>query len=116
MNESLRSDLYEWLVFWENNAELCIALGTSMCGMRADGIARHAAQKGGLVIVGLQRTPFDEHAALRIWGCLDDVMSELAKQLKVKVPVKIDPRGVEWQNTHPNCRYDTTKRSKDAPN
>ena len=36
------------------------------------------------VIIGLQRTFYDERASLRIWGLCDEVMSLLAKEWPLK--------------------------------
>ena len=40
---------------------------------------------GRLVIVNLQKTPFDKHCHLRIWGRTDDVLARLAKELGVEI-------------------------------
>eukprot|EP00913_Durusdinium_trenchii_P020108 g18896.t1 len=66
MDDTLRSDLLEWLVAWSARASLCVTLGTSLCGMTSDEIPRAAAERfavgqgDGLVIIGLQRTFYDE--------------------------------------------------------
>lgn len=118
MDDTLRSDLLEWLVAWSARARLCVTLGTSICGMTSDEIPRAAAERfamaegDGLVIIGLQRTFYDEAASLRIWGLCDDVMKLLAKELRLKVPdPKVQRRGEEWVRSHPRLTYNTPLRS-----
>lgn len=116
MNDSLRGDLFEWMQEWTEKAEVCLALGTSLCGMNADRLVENARQRGGLVIVGLQPTPYDAICAVRIWGLLDHVLLDLAKALKLgKIPNKeCSQLGNEWVTRHPGCKYSTPKR-KAAP-
>lgn len=87
-NESLRDDLFEELLRWEKKTDLCLVLGSSLCGMNADRIvespSRRFVKKGkghGVVIVNLQRTRYDEHVSIRIFAKIDDVMTILAKEL-----------------------------------
>lgn len=124
MDDSLREDLLEWMHQWTKGADMCLALGTTLCGMNADQVAqacadRHltgAAGQQGLVIINLQRTPMDGQSALRIWGLLDDVLKLLAAALKVKVPSReCQERGTNWEHTHPRCKYNTPKRSAKDP-
>merc|ERR1712217_697896 len=92
MDDTLRKDLLAWLEQWAERASMCIALGTSLCGMNADQVPRAVAERfaqssgEGLVIIGLQRTAYDDVASLRIWGLCDDVMKLVAKELDCKVP------------------------------
>merc|ERR1719191_1022809 len=70
MEGALRGDLLEWMEHWRNHASLCIAMGTSLCGMNADSIASECAARSsgnglGLVIINLQRTPLDSSSSLR---------------------------------------------------
>ena len=97
MSGSLRGDLCERLYAWEEKADLVLAMGTSLCGMNADRMvetpARKAREQGGAsgfvpgggclgaVIVGLQRTQYDEASTLRIYAKCDDVMALLALEL-----------------------------------
>jgi NAD-dependent SIR2 family protein deacetylase len=121
MDDQLRPDLLEWMEAWKKECTLCLALGTSLCGMTADGVADAAALRSapsgqGLVIANLQRTPKDAQSCLRIWGLLDDVLNLLAEEMKVKVPNRACvTRGEEWMRSHPNCRYNTPKRKANAP-
>mmetsp|Transcript_684 Transcript_684/g.1043 ORF Transcript_684/g.1043 Transcript_684/m.1043 type:complete len:357 (+) Transcript_684:87-1157(+) len=91
----LRGDLVDDIFAWSAKTDLCLALGTSLSGLNADRIARVPAQKYskqeevhqngsfGLVIVNLQETQLDQHATLRIYAELDDVMQLLAQQLQL---------------------------------
>lgn len=85
----LRGDLVDDMFAWSAKTDLCLALGTSLSGLNADRIARVPAQKYslngsfGLVIVNLQETQLDQHATLRIYAELDDVMQLLAQQLQL---------------------------------
>jgi hypothetical protein len=89
MSGSLRSDLFEDLLQWEQRADLTLSLGTSMCGMNSDRVFTTVAKKalkqqqrgdkrdaslGGGVIVGLQRTQYDDLASLKIYAPVDEVM------------------------------------------
>ncbi len=115
-DDTLRPDLVAWMEQHEAQADLCLAMGTSLCGMFADCVAEACGERGGLVIVNLQRTRLDGTSALRIWGLLDDVLKLLAKELKCRVPNRQAKRaGDTWQRTHPGCRYATPKRKPGAP-
>lgn len=87
MDGSLREDLFADLLSWETKSDLVLALGTSMCGMNADRLARTCSNKAGkgqalgTVIINLQRTQMDEVAQLRIFATLDKVFGLLAKEL-----------------------------------
>ena len=91
MSGSLRGDLVDWMVEWEQKADLCLAMGTSLCGMNADRMVVTPANKMskekayGSVIIGLQRTQYDEISVLRIYAKIDDVMALLAKEMKLHV-------------------------------
>jgi NAD-dependent SIR2 family protein deacetylase len=117
MGGQLRADLLSWMMEWTAEADLCIAMGTSLCGMTSDVVAdqtalRHSAGRGlGLVIINLQATAYDDRASLRIWGLLDDVLLLLANELRVKVPDKECRQiGATWEARHPKCRYQTPIR------
>jgi NAD-dependent SIR2 family protein deacetylase len=122
MDDPLRDDLMEWLHAWAARAKMCVALGTSLCGMNADQVPRGAAQRyaqssgEGLVIIGLQRTVYDDVASLRIWGLCDDFMVLVAKELRCSVPnATVKRRGEQWMEKHPRCAYNTKKRSPSDP-
>lgn len=90
MDGHLRRDLIDWLSEEEDKADLCLVLGTSMCGMAADDFAltinkrAQAARNrlGGMVVVSLQQTQHDHRAALRIFAKIDHVMALLAHELE----------------------------------
>jgi len=116
MDDTLRPDLLDWLCEWEKKVDVCIALGTSLCGMNADRLATASAERGGLIIVGLQRTVHDEKATVRIWGLLDDVLKALARELRLTVPNKeCERKGREWTSRHTHCIYNTPKRKPGDP-
>ena len=96
MEGELRSDLFADLLQWEQQTDLCLAMGTSLAGMNADRIASTVADtaaSGGLtsggapalgtVIVSLQQTALDAKASLRIFAKIDDVMTALADELAI---------------------------------
>eukprot|EP00940_MAST-03C_sp_MAST-3C-sp2_P001435 g1435.t1 len=91
MSGSLRGDLLDWLAEWERCTDLCLAMGTSLCGMNADRMVetpsrKFAKNKGfGAVIVSLQRTQYDEVSSLRIYAKIDEVMAMLAKEMNLHV-------------------------------
>jgi len=102
MSGSLRTDLFNDLLRWEKDVDLCLVLGTSLCGMNADRIVVSAANSfqksgrkvGGAVIVGLQSTKMDHVASVRIFATIDDMMRLLAKKLNMtndfKAPSTMD--------------------------
>lgn len=81
MDGALRADLLRWMDEWRSKARICIAVGTSMCGMHADSVPEAIAARGGLVIVNLQQTRFDSSSAVRVWGLADDFFRLLFKEL-----------------------------------
>jgi len=123
MDDSLREDLLEWLIRWSEEADMCVALGTTMCGMNADQVAMETSKRfmegsgQGLVIVGLQRSFFDEQASLHFWGLCDNVLKAVAQELGIRrLPVPaVAQRGEAWTGTHPRCTYHTPKRSSRDP-
>eukprot|EP00286_Rhodomonas_abbreviata_P005030 CAMPEP_0181323990 /NCGR_PEP_ID=MMETSP1101-20121128/20100_1 /TAXON_ID=46948 /ORGANISM="Rhodomonas abbreviata, Strain Caron Lab Isolate" /LENGTH=301 /DNA_ID=CAMNT_0023432095 /DNA_START=109 /DNA_END=1011 /DNA_ORIENTATION=- len=100
-NDGLRPDLHDWMLEWIKQVNevggVCLALGTSLCGMSADAIAEVAGQRG-LVIIGLSPTSMDHLAAVRIWGVLDNVLVKLATVLNLKkIPNPVCRQaGMEW--------------------
>jgi len=99
MSGHARADLAEDLLASEREADLVIAVGTSLCGMKADGLvtsaseraAEHAGQEdadqhAGSIIIGLQRTVLDEDATLRLFGRCDEVFEALAEEMGLDVP------------------------------
>lgn len=110
MSGSLKTDLFEDMLNWEQKADLTLSMGTSMSGMNSDRVfttvskkakshfARKATQESnvfhkvppsiplGGVIVGLQRTQYDSLACLRIYATIDDVMRLLLRELEQPAP------------------------------
>jgi len=95
MEGQLRGDLFQWLMDWEEKADVCLALGTSLSGMNADRVVHSTGKRakksksGGAVIVALQRTSQDSNASLRIFAKIDDVTRMLAEELALEVPPKM---------------------------
>lgn len=101
MDDALRPDLLRRLVAWEAKADLCLAMGTSLCGMTADCVATtvgEAAQRAGagtqlgvggvplgLVIINLQQTKQDAKASLRIFATTDTVMAMVRKRMRLRL-------------------------------
>jgi hypothetical protein len=93
MSGSVRDDLFADLLNCERDADLAIAVGTSLCGMNADRVVLSAAQRAakgitgqlGSVVIGLQRTVHDESSTLRIFARCDDVFAALAEELSISV-------------------------------
>merc|ERR1712032_1124180 len=89
MTGSLRDDLFADLLACEADADLTIAVGTSLCGMNSDRVVATPAQRAargeagqlGSVVIGLQRTVLDEGSTLRIFGRCDDIFIALAQEL-----------------------------------
>ena len=114
MDGAMRDDLDERLDEWAEKADLVLALGTTLSGLRADMLAERVAARargvvdlhrarvtgaaadgggssdggymGGLVIVALTKTPLDDAASLRIYGRLDEVLGRLAARLRLPLP------------------------------
>lgn len=121
MDDILRQDLIDWLQAWTEQADMCIALGTSLCGMNADRIvnavsARYPSSGQGLVVIGLQRSVYDGNASLRIWGLCDNVIKLVCKELGVPCPdKKVKSKGDAWIAKHPRLTYNTPKRTAKDP-
>ena len=70
------------------NADLCLAMGSSLRVSPANGMPVATAQNGGnLVICNLQKTPIDHLAALVIHAKCDDIMRLLMQKLGYQIPV-----------------------------
>ena len=92
----LRDDLYTWMKTWEQKADLCLALGTSMSGFNCDSVPANIGSKYvdrgvglGLVIVNLQQTPYDEYSTLRIYAKTDVVFEMLLKELGMPMETQL---------------------------
>ena len=89
MDDCLNPKNYKMLEEWEQKVDLCLAIGTSLCGMRSDGIAKAVAKQGKLVIINLQQTPYDEHCDLRLFGNLQTIMEKLGKEFGIKITKRV---------------------------
>lgn len=92
MSGSLRDDLYAWMEREEQEADLVLTMGTSLCGMNADRMVSTPSQRCieqgiglGSIIIGFQRTQLDNLASLRIYGPIDHVMKLLAEEMSLDV-------------------------------
>ena len=77
-------------------ADLCLTLGTSMCvfpscDLPVAGVATHGVYRKGknpaghkLILVNLQKTPYDDQCALRIFAKTDEVMRRLLASLELR--------------------------------
>merc|ERR1719440_2629964 len=96
MSGNLRDDLIKHMLHWEDQVDLCLALGTSMVGMNADRMAvapaerRRHGRKGalGTVIVALQQTQYDSLSSIRIFATIDRTMELLAQEMALTVPLQ----------------------------
>ena len=92
MTGRLRGDLLSWLMAWEHQADLCLTLGTSVCGMNSDRMAASVAQRAsagkalGTVLVGLQQTQLDAQATVRVFATIDRFMTVLMEELDLAIP------------------------------
>jgi len=87
-----------------NKADLTLCLGTSMRVKPACTLPLKGKKKWGddhkLVIVNLQKTPYDDNCALRIFARVDEVMILLMKELDIEIPMYTDHEKLlteEWQ-------------------
>lgn len=86
-SESLRSDLFRWMLKLEESVDLTLALGTSLSGMNADRMAITPSKKArmgkalGTIVINLQRTRMDAKCTIRVWAKLDDAFRILAQKL-----------------------------------
>ena len=116
MDDTLREDLHSWMINWTKEVSLCLAIGTSLCGMCSDCIAQQAANNSGLVVITLTKTPMDSDSSLRIWSTVDVVFEILSKEMKIKIPNSVAAAaGTEWMNRHGRCKYNTPKRKASDP-
>jgi len=112
MDGTLRTDLIEWLLEWEDKVDLCLALGTSMVGMNADRIPVAAAQRAksgigiGMVIVALQETQYDLSSALRIFAPIDEVLTRLVVELELEVAAASSGAATDTEQIFDNLPYD----------
>ena len=102
MSGVLRSDLFQWMLDWEQKTDLVLAMGSSLCGMNADRVTTTCAKKSlkkkdgaiGTVIVSLQQTQLDDVSCLRIFAKVDDVMAALVRELELDVAAAGTPLSI----------------------
>jgi NAD-dependent SIR2 family protein deacetylase len=92
MSGSLRDDLFDWMNKEEEEADLVLAMGTSLSGMNADRMVSTPAKKYlkkkkgyGAIIIGFQQTKMDKLASLRIFARIDEVMKLLVEELELEI-------------------------------
>jgi len=113
MEGTLRSENFSQLQKWASKAELVLAIGTSLCGMSADCVVEETSKRFsslmkhqfrsnnnnnnielsnpcfGSVIIGFQRTQYDEKSSVRIFSDIDKFSRLLAKELGLTIPSTI---------------------------
>lgn len=67
-------------------SDLCLTLGSSLSVSPANDMPRIAGQRGGLVIVNLQKTEMTALAALHIYAKTDTVMTMVMDRLGFRIP------------------------------
>ena len=68
-------------------ADLCLAMGSSLTVTPAANMPKTTSKRGGkLVIVNLQKTPLDTFAALKIHAFCDTVIQMLMEKLALEIP------------------------------
>lgn len=95
MSGGLREDLFSDLLHCERQADLVLAIGSSLCGMNADRLVSTCANRArrsvpadpvlGSVIVALQQTPHDSNSSLRLFATIDRVFELLARELSLTI-------------------------------
>lgn len=95
MSGSLREDLFTDLLKCERQADLVLAVGSSLCGMNADRLVSTCANRArrsvpsdpalGSAIVALQQTPHDANSSVRLFATIDKVFGLLAEELALSV-------------------------------
>jgi len=93
---SLKGDCYPWMRHDAATADLVIVVGTSLGGLNADQVATKTAHRStrdkdwhedgtggalGSVIINLQQTEQDGHAALRMFGTTDEILPRVLVKL-----------------------------------
>jgi len=73
MDQELRKDLWADVVHWSENTDLCLCIGTSLCGMEADTVSHTPAVKFkergvgfGSVFFSIQKTGYDSISSLKV--------------------------------------------------
>jgi hypothetical protein len=115
MSGNLRSDLFEHLVNLEKKMDFCLSVGTSHSGLNVDRLVKTSGtrfvKKGaglGLAMVTIQKTPYDDLAALRIFSKCDDFMMIVCKKLGLRIDLDTDYDAV----TKAAIRYPPSQRTE----
>jgi len=69
-----------------STADLLLVLGSSLRVITCDALESIQEQRGALVIVNLQKTPYDRACKLRIFSDCDTVMQMLMEKLDMPIP------------------------------
>jgi len=83
---------------------VCLAMGSSLSVSPANALPLLPAH---LVIVNLQSTDLDDHAAVRVWSTSDAFMGFLAKEVRMPVPVSSKLSAVV--SSHPRGRREIAR-------
>lgn len=85
--ENLNSKIIQKAFKHGRKADVCLVLGTSLRVRPAALVAAETAERGGkLVIVNIQKTPYDDCASLVIHAFCDTVMNMVMEKLKLTIP------------------------------
>lgn len=97
MSGNLRSDLFDHLLKLEEAMDFCISVGTSHSGLNVDRLVKTSGtrfakhQKGlGMAMLTIQKTPYDDVAALRVFAKCDDFMMVVARKLGLTIDFDTD--------------------------
>jgi len=83
-------------------ADVAVCIGTSM---RVSPACELPAKARKMVIINLQKTPYDDRCALRIFAKSDEVMELSVKELEIEVP-EYQPREL-WKDAEWNKQFIT---------
>jgi len=94
--EDLPEDEFNNALKHSETGDLALVLGTSMRVQPASKLPASIYKKPGgkMVIVNLQKTPFDEHSHIRIQANVDDVMGLVMQELGITVDLET-PSGIK---------------------
>ena len=99
--ENLIEDQLERAMLHSQQCDLALVMGTSMRVSPACNLPKHSYKHndGHLVIINLQKTPFDDFCSIRFWARTDVVMAKLMDELSLPIP-DYDP--VVWTRKNPS--------------
>jgi NAD-dependent SIR2 family protein deacetylase len=102
----VRDDLFQAAAQAAEEADLCLALGTSLRGAALDSVARLPAERSlvgralGTIIVSRQQTPEDGTATLRIFCSLHRLLTLLLRALDLGPPAADQERALSQRVRH----------------